>query len=353
MFRVKHEKYLAQKMDPEKAYHKAFDDAQNFVYKTHYLMTKANLPSVAAGGDVGAQALKTAYTFRRFTHNYLLSLHNSLSGPDGKLALDVMARSLAYVSLLGGVVALPFLDDLLDLWEKFFGTPVRSNMRKTLRDFGGPVMESMGMAGIPALMGIDISGSLKVGLPFTSLAGAQGTPADTVYGVYAGLGKKGLNAMSAAEREDYLRALEFASPSFMEAALKAIRMADQGATTARGKVLTDEQGKPIQLGTGEAIAQAAGFRPERLARISGEHWSMENVRSNFKGRRDDLYARYRLAKTPEDRQKVIRDMQRFNMDARKYRGVVSPITTTSLKQSAAPRPDKGFLAFGRMMEASM
>ena len=247
MFRVKHEKYLAQKMDPEKAYRKAFDDAQNFVYKTHYLMTKANLPSVAAGGDVGAQFLKTAYTFRRFTHNYLLSLHHSMTGPDGKLALDVMARSLAYVSLLGGVVALPFLDDLLDLWEKFFGTPVRSNMRKTLRDFGGPVMESLGMAGIPALMGIDISGSLKMGLPFTSLAGAQGTPVDTVYGVYAGLGKKGLNAMNAAERQDYLRALEFASPSFLEAALKAVRMADQGATTARGKVLTDEQGKPIRL----------------------------------------------------------------------------------------------------------
>ena len=261
-------------------------------------MTKANLPSVAAGGDVGAQFVKTAYTFRRFTHNYLLSLHNSLSGPDGKLALDVMARSLAYVSLLGGVVALPFLDDLLDLWEKFFGTPVRSNMRKTLRDFGGPVMEKMGMAGIPALMGIDISGSLKMGLPFTSLAGGQGTPGDTVYGVYAGLGKKGLNAMSAAERNDYLRVLEFASPAFLEAALKAYRMADQGATTARGKVLTDEKGKPIQLGTGEAIAQAAGFRPERLAQVSREHWTMENVKSNFKGRRDDLYSRYRLAKTP-------------------------------------------------------
>ena len=80
---------------------------------------------------------------------------------------------------------------------------------------------------------------------------------------------------------------------------------------------------------------------------------MENVKSNFKGRRDDLYARYRLAKTPEDRQKVIRDMQRFNMDARKYRGVISPTTTTSLRQSAVATPDKGFMAFGRMMEASM
>jgi len=148
--------------------------------------------------------------------------------------------------------------------------------------------------------------------------------------------------MSAAERGDMLRSLEFASPAFLEAALKAYRMADQGATTARGKPLTDEKGKPIVLSTAEAIAQGTGFRPERLSEVSREHWTMENVKSNFKGRRDDLYSRYRLAKTPEQRQKVIRDMQRFNMDARKYRGVVSPITTTSLRQSALQKPEKPF-----------
>ena len=291
---------------------------------------------------------------RRFTHNYLLSLHNSLSGPDGKLALDVMARSLAYVSLLGGVVALPFLDDLLDLWEKFFGTPVRSNMKKTLRDFGGPVMEKMGMAGIPALMGIDISGSLKVGLPFTSLAGAQGTPADTVYGVYAGLGKKGLNAMNAAERQDYLRALEFASPCLPGGRAEGLPHGRPGRDHGQG------QGPHRRAGKADSARDRRGDRPgcrlpsgEAGADLRRALDAWRTCKSNFKGRRDDLYARYRLAKTPEERQKVIRDMQRFNMDARKYRGVISPITTTSLKQSAAPRPDKGFMAFGRMMEASM
>jgi hypothetical protein len=109
-------------------------------------------------------------------------------------------------------------------------------MRKTMRDAGGPVLEKLGTAGIPALMGIDISGSLKTGVPFLGM----GTPQDTVYGVYGGLAKKGMNAMSAVEREDYLRALEFASPTFIEAALKAVRMADKGATTPRGSVLTDE-----------------------------------------------------------------------------------------------------------------
>ena len=66
----------------------------------------------------------------------------------------------------------------------------------------------MGMAGIPALMGIDISGSLKTGIP---LVGA-GTPSDTLYGVYGGLLRKGLNASSAIEREDYLRAWSLLRP---------------------------------------------------------------------------------------------------------------------------------------------
>ncbi len=58
---------------------------------------------------------------------------------------------------------------------------------------------------------------------------------------------------------------------------------------------------------------------------------MSNLRAHFSDRRDDLYSRYRLARTDEERRKVIKDMQRFNMDARKYRGVISPITTTSLR----------------------
>ena len=251
-------------------------------------------------------------------------------------------------ALIAGLPAIPFLDDLLDEWEKFFGTPVRSDMRKTLREAGRPVLEKMGRAGIPALMGIDISGSLKIGIP---LAGG-GTPQDTIYGVYGGLTRKTLNSMNAIEREDYLRAMEFASPAFIEAVLKVYRMSETGVTTPKGKVITDEQGKPILLGAGEGVAQAAGFRPERLARISGEHWTMENVQEHFKEKRDDLYSRYRLARMPEEKRKVIREMQKFNMEARKYRGVIPPITATSMGQATQQKPEKPFIGFGRMMEAS-
>jgi len=136
-------------------------------------------------------------------------------------------------------------------------------------------------------MGINISGSLKIGIPLIG----SGTPQDNVYGVYGGMARKALNSMSAVEREDDLRALEFASPAFIEAILKAYRMSEMGATTPRGKIITDEEGKPIRLGTGEGIAQAAGFRPERLATVSGEHRIMESVQAHFKCRRHLHWAR--------------------------------------------------------------
>jgi hypothetical protein len=46
-------------------------------------------------------------------------------------------------------------------------------------------------------------------------------------------------------------------------------------------------------------------------------------------------------------------MQKFNMEARKYRGVIPPITMTSLRQTAKQRPEKPFMAFGGMMNASL
>ena len=130
-------------------------------------------------------------------------------------------------------------------------------------------------------------------------------------------------------------------------------MAEVGATTPKGKIMTGQQGKPIRLDTGEAITQGIGFRPERMSEISGEHRTMQNVKAYFTDKRDDLYARYRLAKTEEEKKPVVHDMQKFNMEARKYCSVIPPITITSLRQAVKQRPDKPFMAFGGMMNASL
>lgn len=169
-------------------------------------MTKANLPHAARGGELPNQLIGTAYTFRCFTHNYILSMIYSMRGTDGKFHyrnLDVFARSLAWMMVVGGLSALPFLDDLMDELEKFFGKPIRTKLRETMRKIGDEPLEQMGVAGIlvlfgsvPGMVGVDMSGSIKIGLP--SFTGPLKGPEERVLGFGEGLGQKATKAIEAA-----------------------------------------------------------------------------------------------------------------------------------------------------------
>jgi hypothetical protein len=336
------------------SYDASLDKVRDFIYNTHYLMTKANLPHAARGGDIPSKLIGTAYTFRRFTHNYILSMIYSMRGADGRFNLrnmDVFVRSLAWIAVFAGLSGLPFLDDILDELEKLFGIPFREKIREGLRDMGGEPLERAGIAGLPALLGqipgmvgVDLSGSLRLGLP-SIMNPAQGA-SETVFGVWGGLAKKMTNAWESVGREDYLRAVEFASPAFIENLLKAQRMTTMGATTPKGTVLFDEKGKPIKETTGEGIAQAIGFRPERIAQAAAHHREFANIEAKFLGRRDNLYARFRLAKTAPERTEVIRDVQRYNMEAVKFKGAVPMINAESLRKSFISKPEKKYLIWG-------
>jgi hypothetical protein len=336
------------------SFEESIEKSKDFIYDTHYLMTKANLPHAARGGDIPSKLIGTAYTFRRFTHNYILSMIYSMRGADGRFHwqnMDVFVRSLAWMAVFAGLSGLPFLDDLLDELEKFFGKPFRKQISDELRSIGGEPLERAGMAGIPALLGqipgmvgVDLSGSLRLGLPSLMQPGKGAQ--ETVFGVWGGLAKKMTNSWESVGREDYLRAVEFASPAFIENVLKAMRMTTIGATTPGGKIMFDEKGKPIKETTGEAAAQMLGFRPERIAAVAQTHRGFANIEAKFSGIRDNLYSRFRLAKTGEERTKVIRDVQRYNMDASKYRGAIPTINAESLRRSFISKPEKRYLAFG-------
>lgn len=330
----------------------------NFIWDTHYLMTKANLPHAARGGDIPSKLIGTAYTFRRFSHHYILSMIHSMRGPDGKFSwknMDVFVRSLAWMAVFGGLAGLPFLDDLLDELEKLFGTPFRTQIRKELTSLGGEPLERMGINGIPALLGqipgmvgVDLSGSLRIGLPSITEPGRGAQEA--VFGVWGGLSKKMLNSWDSVGREDYLRAVEFASPAFIENVLKSVRMTTIGATTPHGNAMGDVKGQPIKETTGEAIAQAMGFRPERISGMAKTYREFSNIERKFDGRRERLNDLFRLAKTNDERQEIIRDVQKYNMDAQKYRGAIPMINATSLRRSYVTKPDKHYLAFGAQIQ---
>jgi hypothetical protein len=318
------------------SYQEAFDAARDYVYNTHYLYGKSNLPAWARGGTPGSRLVRTAYTFRSFNHNFLLSLMQSLKGPDGKIKIDVMGRTLAWLTILGGATSIPFMDDLLDGMEKMTGTPYKSDMRKALAGVGGEVLSRFGMEGLPALLGTTLTGSLKLGLPTISSSDFSG--------VYGGMIDKGKKAIQAFQKQDIYRGIENLMPTFIESPMKAYRMATEGATTAQGKIMFDEKGQPIKLTTGEAIGQAAGFRPERTAILSEEKRSFQNLTQHYSGQRDDLYARIRMAKGT-DRTNVLKEIRDYNLEVQKYKGVIPPITQEMIRNALKQKPEKKFIRF--------
>ena len=317
---------MDQGIGPEGAYFRA----KQFVRDVHYAYGKSNMPQLLRDGTTFAQIGGGAYTFRSFTHNFILSMVHYARDANGKLALDVIGRTLAWTVLLGGLGAAPFLDEILDSLEGLMGVPYRSKMRAALRGAGGEVLAQAGMSGLPTLLGVDMSGTMKItpGIPLLG-GGSSGS----LWGVWGGLGQKGLDAINFTANGDWARAIESASPAGIEALGKAFRGSTEGVRGKGNKLVVDESGKPVYLTGGEAARQAAGFRPARVAELSGERRVEANVEKYFTDKRQDIYSKARTAKTTSDWENIARDVTAFNIKAAPYRGVISTISSQSIRES--------------------
>jgi hypothetical protein len=61
-----------------------------------------------------------------WTEGYAETCVDGLSGMITKQDAARVAESMAYLAILGGIPAASFQNDLLDLLEKFFGSPLRA-----------------------------------------------------------------------------------------------------------------------------------------------------------------------------------------------------------------------------------
>lgn len=322
--------------------------ARDFVNDTQYMFGKANLPEWARSGSGVGKVLRTSYTFRSYSHNYLNAMAHFLSkdpesGNDAREFM-VLARSLAYLALLGGAGAgLPFLDDLLDILERLTGIQWRAQARHYLANTFGPVAEKFWMAGLPGMFGSDISGSLKIGLPGIS------SPEETLYGVYGGMINKGSQAIQMATSQQYLRAGETLLPSFASNPLRAAREATQGARTTRGSVKFDEAGKPLKLTRLEAAGRAVGFRPVRDTLSTQERREFDNLQTYYSTQREKIRGAYRGSEVSE-RAEIRREAQKYNVSVAKFRGAIPRIDVGDLNKLLHTKPSKGFMKYERMMD---
>jgi len=314
--------------------------AVEFIYKTHYLMGKSNLPQPMRGADVVGQGLRGLYTFRSFTHNYALSF---FYGKDisGKEKIRTLLHSLAYLALLGGLFSLPFLKDFFDWWQKMFGEDIVAGAKENLRKFGGEAAERAGLYGMVGLVLGDISGSLKIGVPF------MGDPADTVYGAVGGMMTKAVRAGKAFATGDTYRGVENVLPEFVANPMRAMRMSEFGketfgtsgvATNPHGRVMWGSNDKPVQISGWDVPRKIAGFQPVDYSESMGELRAVNDIEAYFDNKRIKIGDRYRVARNNRDSAGIadaMKRLQEFNKE-RIEKGVqtlIPPMKLSTLSKS--------------------
>lgn len=300
----------------------AFKSARDFVQDVHWLYGKANLPEFARGESPVTRSVgRAAYTFIPWGHNYLLSLKEGWQreGTKGKIA---SLESLAWMWLLAGPLAIPFLGDLMDLAEKIYHRPLRKDAINFLKDKTG-TMSSFFTHGLAGLMGTDISGSMKIGLPGYSLLSGKDTDiGENLFGVFTSIGKglgRGAKLMS---EGDISRAIEEMSPTFLKNPQTAIREYTQGRSTWKGKPIFDlsgEKTKQDRITLREAITKATGFNPQRRGESNLKYQSYANMSRMTQDKADklaDRFVKYHLDKDSEGKKGVINDLRNFNKEMR-------------------------------------
>jgi hypothetical protein len=325
----------------------AYRGAREFVRMAHYAYGLSNFPQLLREDTPYAKIFGGMwYVFKSFPHNYILSMIHFAKNREGKLALGVMFRSLAVLAFLGGLSSLPFLDDLFEAYEKLTGHFVRSEVRSTLRKYGGAMLADVGMEGLPALAGIDMSGSLKLQLP---IPGITEFDANTfTMGVWGGLIDKGKKAIQFAVDGDFGRAIEAGAPVGIELPLQALRRRSQGLRTGQEREILGPTGQQIRPSTYQTGLAMGGFRPHEISKVQKERRVAQNVLEHYSGVRQKMRRDLRVASVEGNMKEldgIRKRIQKYNMEVMKFKGVVPRFTGIS----ETFKPEEGYMKTKRLL----
>ncbi len=321
----------------------AFDKAEEFVYNTHYLMGKENLPEMARS-PLG----KTLYVFQGYVHNYLHWMYNRAR--DGEFS--VIARSLAAIAALGGVGALPIAGDV-DKWiEKWFGVSYQMKFKKFMREqtrgmgWYGDALNDFVNYGAPSVFGVDMSRALAVNLPI--VADPDKSLAERIGGAWGSIFAKPGQAMKAMGAGDTSRAVESLMPEFIANPMRGYRQFT-GATTVAGKPIYDSHGRQIRYSGTDVAKKALGFQPIDISKQNQVRSSGIEIKSAWEDKRNNALAQLRRAKTTEDIRAARQNIMQFNSKLRESQafGLIDIISANTLRRSLAERHDRKREAWSR------
>jgi hypothetical protein len=167
---------------------------------------------------------------------------------------------------LGGALGVPFVSQIAWMLSKVFGDPDEPDDYefKLRRAIGDDSMANLILKGVPAFMGVDLSGKLAMQnvasiLPFnegdvTSRSGMEKTLV-ALMGPTAALSLKFADGLGLITKGDYYKGLEQMLPGGVANALKGARFATEGITMRNGDLVMS----PEDVSLVDAAFQAVGL----------------------------------------------------------------------------------------------
>ena len=335
---------LAQKhgFSEEQAQEKAKDASD----KAHGVYGKGTLPLWAIGNNPAAKIGQMLYVYSKFGHNYVQMLYD-LGFTNTNIKAFVWA--LAAPVVLAGGAATPFKDELLALLQAIlralgYTGNLERDMWASVRNHLGKGAEKVARYGIAGQLGVDITGSLSVGVGIPKglwdLTGAPGAVWEDIATAYrfASRGKVG-------------RAIEKgALPTGLANVPRAFREKAEGITTEQGRRVWDERGRPYVPSATETGLRIVGFGSSSEAVVKARTWESKKAELSFKDRRDAIYEELRAYysnpnRKTSDYQDIMKKVVKYNKAVRESgmgRAEVPPITTESIRRQRAgvSRPQK-------------
>uniref|UniRef100_A0A6M3KQ94 Putative methyltransferase n=1 Tax=viral metagenome TaxID=1070528 RepID=A0A6M3KQ94_9ZZZZ len=260
--------------------------------KSQGIYGRETLPSVAWGRSGLAKGAQMAYVYQKFAHNYLQMLndlgfkkHNYKAFFYTLLAPTVISGLTAFplanvtiIPLIGLILTLAGLKDEDEDTKKWIWDVTRKHL--------GRGAEAAGRYGVMGALGMDISGSLSIGV---------GIPRDAWEwaGPIGGFAKDFTEAGKQIGKGNYARSLESVMPAGLANVVKAYRESEEGVTTRKGFRVWDERGKPFTPTAAETAMRVAGFRSSRQAVVTEQLHEAKQQAAGFAEKRNSIYERYR------------------------------------------------------------
>jgi len=327
----------------------AIEFASKYIDRAYHIYNIFNKPLIALKKDTSS-IVRMLTLLKNYQINFIGWAYDSLKRENGKRYADKVVTSALWHMIFGGLFGVPLLKEVANffawLLSKITGEPydpekaVVNYIKKNIGEDAGRMAEF----GIMSLLGVDMSGSIRMDL--LPKEWSETGIVDTILGAWRGVGTSFTEAKLALERGDTLRALTALSPVIIDKSLVAYQNVakDEPIRTLYGTPITDPYGRPVKLSSSDMLLTLLGFRPVTLAESSSVFQATDTIKKFYTTKRNSIYSKIRYAKTYEDLNKIIeKDVNDYNMRVAKYGGAVPLITTTSIKgvlKRAGGEPNK-------------